>query len=144
MTSGTAAAGRGRRRHAPFALGAAALLLLAPLLTACTSETDRAEAREASFLTRGNVEKGRVAIRAYGCASCHTVPGVPGADALVGPPLTGFAERAYVAGVLQNSPENLVRWIRHPREVDSLTAMPDMGVGEQDARDIAAYLYTLH
>ncbi|HET7457605.1 MAG TPA: cytochrome c [Gemmatimonadaceae bacterium] len=145
MTSGTAAAGRGRRRHAPFALGAAALLLLAPLLlAACTSETDRAEAREASFLTRGNVEKGRVAIRAYGCASCHTVPGVPGADALVGPPLTGFAERAYVAGVLQNSPENLVRWIRHPREVDSLTAMPDMGVGEQDARDIAAYLYTLH
>lgn len=111
---------------------------------ACTSETSDANAREAAYLTRGDPERGRAAIRNYGCASCHSVPGVPGADALVGPPLTGFAERAYVAGVLPNTPDNLVRWIRHPREVDSLTAMPDVGVGERDARDIAAYLYTLH
>ncbi|HWJ22474.1 MAG TPA: cytochrome c oxidase assembly protein [Gemmatimonadaceae bacterium] len=126
------------------ALAAAPLLVLVLMLAGCTSETRRAEAREAAYLTGGDPERGRVAIRTYGCATCHTVPGVPGADALVGPPLTGFAERAYVAGVLPNSPANVVRWIRHPREVDSLTAMPDMGVGERDARDLAAYLYTLH
>jgi cytochrome c len=121
------------------------LLPLLPLLaSACTSETRQADAREAAYLTHGDPERGRLAIRAYGCATCHTVPGVPGADALVGPPLTSFAERSYVAGVLTNTPDNLVRWIRHPRQVDSLTAMPDMGVGERDARDIAAYLYTLH
>jgi cytochrome c2 len=127
-----------------LALGAVLAALVAASLSACTDETRHAEAREAAYLTSGNPERGRDIMRTYGCASCHTIPGVPGADALVGPPLTGFAERAYVAGVLPNSPDNLVRWIRHPRQVDSLTAMPDMGVGERDARDIAAYLYTLH
>ena len=141
--------GRTTRRttRTPTAIAlAAAALTLAPLLllAGCTSETRQAEAREAAYLTGGDPERGRALMRPYGCASCHTIPGVPGADAMVGPPLTGFAERAYVAGVLPNSPANLVRWIRHPRQVDSLTVMPDMGVGERDARDIAAYLYTLH
>lgn len=142
MTRRTLCTRRDDARRGAVAL-ASALLLLPALLAGCTSETRQAEAREAAYLTGGDPERGRLAIRAYGCATCHTVPGVPGADALVGPPLTGFAGRAYVAGVLPNSPDNLVRWIQHPRQVDSLTAMPDMGVGARDARDIAAYLYTL-
>jgi hypothetical protein len=60
----------------------------------------------------------------------------------VGPPLGGIGARAYVAGVLTNTPENLARWIASPREVDSLTAMPDVGVRPAEARDIAAWLYT--
>jgi len=148
-TTITTTARRARRgTPPPLALGAAvtavAALVSVLSLAGCTSETRRAEAREAAYLTGGDPERGRAIVRTYGCASCHTMPGVPGADALVGPPLTGFAERAYVAGVLPNTPANVVRWIRHPRQVDSLTAMPDMGVGDRDARDIAAYLYTLH
>ncbi|HEX5831108.1 MAG TPA: c-type cytochrome [Gemmatimonadaceae bacterium] len=85
---------------------------------------------------------GAVAIRAYGCGSCHTIPGIPGADALVGPPLQGLVRRAYVGGVLPNTPDNLVRWIRHPRQVSPRTAMPELGVTDADARDIAAYLYS--
>jgi cytochrome c1 len=62
---------------------------------------------------------------------------------LAGPPLTGIGSRIYVAGVLQNTPENLIRWIRHPKEVDEKTVMPDLGLSQEDATDIAAYLYTL-
>ena len=66
-----------------------------------------------------------------------------GANALVGPPLTSFSRRSYIAGHLSNNPDLLIRWIRHPHGFKQETAMPEMGVGEQDARDIAAYLYTL-
>ena len=49
----------------------------------------------------------------------------------------------YVAGVTENKPDNLISWIRDPQMVDSATAMPKTGVTERQARDIAAYLYTL-
>ena len=120
---------------------AAALPLLAVLLGGC-GRGGSLSGREAAMLTGGDPERGRTAIRAYGCGACHTVGGVPGADGLVGPPLDGLGDRAYVAGVLTNTPDNLVRWIESPKAVDSLTAMPDVGVATQDARDIAAYLYT--
>jgi cytochrome c1 len=62
---------------------------------------------------------------------------------VVGPPLDGIGGRVYIAGVLENSPDNMIRWIRDPRGVDPMTAMPPTGATERDARDIAAYLYTL-
>lgn len=80
------------------------------------------------------------AIDTYGCGSCHTIPGIRGADGLVGPPLTRFHERPYIAGQLPNTPENLVHWIMSPQEVAPGTAMPDLEVVEEDARAIATYL----
>jgi cytochrome c len=91
----------------------------------------------------GDPERGRAGLRKYGCSSCHTIPGVLGADGLVGPPLTSMGARTYLAGALPNTPENLVRWIRHPQEIRPPNAMPDLHVTEEDGRDIAAYLYTL-
>lgn len=91
----------------------------------------------------GDPEAGPEAVRKYGCGACHVVPGVQGAEGRAAPPLSDFAERAFVAGILSNTPENLVEWIRFPTTVDPRTAMPDLGVSEGDARDIAAYLYTL-
>lgn len=82
-------------------------------------------------------------VREYGCHACHVIPGVQGADNLVGPPLIRWGGRVYIAGHLPNTPENLVRWIMNPQEIRGSTAMPDMGVTEQDARHIAAYLFTL-
>ena len=110
-------------------------------IAACggAGETERAAAE----MTGGDPRRGRAKIREYGCASCHTIPGIAEADALVGPPLTKIASRTYIAGVLTNSPEHMIRWIRAPHGVDHLTAMPNLGIGEQDARDIASYLYTL-
>lgn len=94
-------------------------------------------------MTGGEPARGASAILHYGCGYCHTIPGIRDADGLVGPPLGGIARRVYVAGVLQNNPQNLIRWIRNPQAVDPLTAMPNLGVTEIDARHIAAYLYTL-
>ncbi len=122
-------------------LVAAGLMLLAllPALTSCGGEAERS----AHAATGGYPSRGREKIRKYGCASCHTIPGIPEADSLVGPPLTKIASRTYVAGVLTNTPDNMIRWIQNPPGVDPLTAMPNLGVTEEDARDIAAYLYTL-
>src|SRR5581483_413959 len=96
----------------------------------------------AAALTGGDADRGREKIQQYGCWICHTIPGIPGANATVGPPLNGIAGRFYVAG-RQNSPKNLVEWIQKPQSIRSPTPMPDMGVTDTDARDIAAYLYTL-
>jgi mono/diheme cytochrome c family protein len=92
----------------------------------------------------GDAVLGKRALGQYACNSCHTIPGVTGAAVHVGPPLAGFARRARIAGTLANSPDNLVLWLRETQRVKPMTAMPQLGVGEQDARDIAAYLGTLN
>jgi len=79
----------------------------------------------------------------YGCGSCHIIPGVSGAFGLAGPPLAGIGNRIYIAGVLQNTGPNMIRWIENPPGVDEHTVMPNLGVTHQDAVDIAGYLYTL-
>lgn len=79
----------------------------------------------------------------YGCNACHTIPGVANARGQVGPSLAQFGRRAYIAGSLRNEPDNLERWLRAPQSVLPGNAMPDTGVSGPDARDMAAYLYTL-
>jgi cytochrome c len=106
---------------------------------ACRSATHS----EAAQLTGGDPDRGVATIGRYGCAACHTIPGIRGASALVGPSLDRIASRAYLAGRIENTPANMVRWIQHPQKVEPGTVMPEMGVTEADARDIAAYLYTL-
>jgi cytochrome c len=91
----------------------------------------------------GDARRGESVIEAFGCGACHTIPGVDGASGMVGPPLTSWARRAYIAGTLPNAPENLIRWVVDPHAVEPGTAMPQLGVNEAQARDIAAYLYTL-
>jgi cytochrome c2 len=100
--------------------------------------------RSASILTGGgNAVAGHDAIRRYGCNACHSIPGVAGANGLIGPPLDGIGNRQYIAGELPNTPENMMKWIQHPHQVEPHTVMPEMNVSEPDSRDIAAYLYTL-
>jgi cytochrome c len=119
------------------------LALIAGMLTSCDSLTSRRV--HAAYVTTagGDARAGRGAIRKYGCYACHTIDGVSGARGLVGPPLDNVVSREFIAGELPNTPQNLMRWIQHPRQVEPHTAMPEMGVTEQDSRDIAAYLYTL-
>ena len=121
--------------------GSVGVILLAATAGGCEMNRESAD-ETAARLTGGDPARGPAAFRAYGCQTCHTIGGVPGANAVVGPPLDGLAARAYIAGVLPNSGENLVRWIRDPQGVDEKTAMPNVGVTERDARDIAAYIYT--
>jgi cytochrome c len=98
---------------------------------------------QAVRLTGGDPDRGEAAIVRYGCGTCHQIPGIPAARGRVGPPLTGVGGRVYLAGELGNTPANMKLWIQHPQQVEPGTAMPDMGVTDRDARDIAAYLYTL-
>jgi cytochrome c2 len=119
-----------------------ALALFAAVM-AC-NHIDSHRARAAYITTGGgNARAGRDAIRKYGCYACHTIDGVSGAHGLVGPPLDGIGTREYIAGELPNTAANLMRWIQHPHAVEPHTVMPEMGVTDQDSRDIAAYLYTL-
>ena len=103
----------------------------------------RLSALEGDLSDGGDPAAGVAAMSRYGCGSCHLIPGVPGADALVGPPLTSWSHRSFIAGHLPNTPENLVHWIVMPQSVDPGNAMPNLGVTDGEARDIAAYLYTL-
>jgi cytochrome c len=91
--------------------------------------------------TGGNAKAGEAAIAKFGCGSCHVIPGVELARGMVGPPLSDFAARAYIAGRVTNTAPNLEAWIRLPDSVEPGTVMPTLGVSEQEARDIAAYLY---
>jgi cytochrome c2 len=91
----------------------------------------------------GDAENGRLLLRQFGCGACHRIAGVADAQGNVGPPLDGVARRVYLGGVLPNSPGNMARWIREPKAFDPQTAMPELGVSEQHARDMVAYLHTL-
>ncbi len=119
------------------------LLLALAALPACNVRApEREREQEAARMTGGDPGRGRAAIGRYGCATCHTIPGLPG-DANVGPPLDRVGSRVYVAGVLVNTPANLARWIKDPPGVDAKTAMPNLGVADDDVKDISSYLYTL-
>ena len=114
-------------------------LLAIACLTAC--KPSGASERWASEATGGNPEHGKKAIGKYGCAACHTIDGIS-SEAMVGPPLTRMASRSYLAGSMQNNAANLIHFIQHPRAVHNDTAMPEIGLTDEEARDIAAYLYT--
>lgn len=120
---------------------AATVVVAAALAAAACSNAPSAPPQA---VTGGDKARGLAAIDAHGCASCHAIPGVRRAEtSWVGPPLTKYGRRSYVAGVLINNEENLVRWIMDPKDVDPDTAMPDLDVTELEARDIVAYLYSL-
>ena len=82
----------------------------------------------------------RTAIAAHGCTTCHAVPGVAGFGGRTGPPLADMARQAYVAGVVAMSPATLAAFIRDPQSVDPRSAMPDLGVGAEEAEAIARFL----
>jgi cytochrome c len=91
----------------------------------------------------GSVASGHTLISEYGCGACHIIPGLPDAKGEVGPSLTEFASRSYIAGRVPNTTDVLIQWLENPQAVDPQTAMPNLGLSSQEARHIAAYLYAL-
>jgi len=120
-------------------VSAAILMAAALLCLACNSASDQ----KAAALTGGDPHAGIAAVSHYGCGSCHSIPRVSGANGQVGPSLASIGNRRYIAGELPNTPENMIRWIQHPQAVNEKTAMPELGVTEQDARNITALLTSL-
>ena len=122
------------------------LRLAGPLLALSAAACTRAgvSAEQAASLTRGGrAERGKVWIQEYGCGGCHEIPGIRGARGRVGPPLGDVTTRLFIAGATPNQPSNLIAWLQDPPAVDSSTAMPNVGLSRAQARDVAAYLYTL-
>ena len=97
----------------------------------------------AAPVTFGNSRHGAQLIARSGCGTCHEIPGISGADGHVGPPLDHMAERTMIAGFLPNTPDNMRAWIKDPQAIGPGNAMPNMELKDDEAKDIAAYLYTL-
>jgi cytochrome c2 len=123
-----------------FGLGVAAALTSIFVVPAIDMRQARINAEQ---MTGGNADRGRAAIDRFGCGACHIITGIAGADGQVGPSLSDIASRTEIAGHLPNQPSSMIRWLRYPQAVAPGNGMPDQGIGEGDARDIAAYLYTL-
>lgn len=104
---------------------------------------DAAEPPAHQRILGGDPERGRAAVASIGCGACHRIPRVAGARGTVGPPLTAFGERALIGGVLPNRPDILVRWVRDAPALAPDTGMPNLPLSEAEARDVAAFLYTL-
>lgn len=127
-------------RRSLVMLAAGCLLGGCGLLIGCTGgqETGGYRPRMA-----GDPAAGKALLQSYGCGSCHVIPGIRTARGLVGPPLLYYSRRTMIAGELPNTPDNLVRWIENPPAIEPGTAMPNLGVPDEKAKDMAAYLYTL-
>ncbi len=117
----------------------ALVVAVALLLSSCSGEVNGVP--EPFHAPGATVARGRRLIAQYGCGSCHSIPGVTGANSMAGPPLNCFYQRSYIAGRLPNTRDNLIHWITNPQQIDPGNAMPNLGVKEDEAGDIAAYLY---
>jgi cytochrome c len=95
----------------------------------------------ARVLTSGDPIRAPSIMTRYGCAGCHTIPDVPGADGKVGGSLAGLRQRVFIAGVVPNTADNLINWIVRPQAFSPRTAMPATGISQSEARDVAAWLY---
>ncbi len=124
----------------PLLFASLSLLFASFVVAGCTGGSS---VRSYGIAIQGNPQHGKELIQAYGCGACHIIPGIRNARGLVGPPLMLFAERTMVAGEVPNTPENLVKWVENPPSIEPNTAMPDLGLSQAQAQDIAAYLYTL-
>jgi len=119
------------------------LIPLSLLAASACSGGDPELAMVVNASSGGDPQRGRAVIAQFGCGSCHLIPGVAGAQSLVGPPLISYSRRSYVAGELPNTADNLAEFIRAPQSVHPHTAMPAVGLSSVQARDVVAYLYTL-
>ena len=121
----------------PVARRASAMLLCAMLASACSSQ------EKPSRVEGGDPERGRLLTQQYQCAACHFIPEVQGTNGDAGPSLQYMGRLSYIAGSIPNQPENMIRFLRNPPAVKPGTLMPALGISEEEARHMAAFMYTL-
>lgn len=125
--------------HSLYAFRLAFAALCAFGLAAC----DKVDTQQAVMVSGGNAAQGKKLLVQYQCGSCHVIPGIAGARGTAGPSLDKFGRRSYINGGFPNHPDVLIAWIIDPPAMKKDTLMPNVGVTGNDARQIAAYLFTL-
>ena len=111
----------------------------AALLTAACGD----EAVPPRTIAGADPAQGLSVVRRAGCAACHVIPGVDWPEGRAGPSLKGFGSSPLIAGRLPNQPDILTAWLIDPPALAPGTAMPPSPISEKEARDVAAFLYTL-
>ena len=91
----------------------------------------------------GDARHGKQLIEQYGCNTCHIIPGIDGPNGMVGPSLEHVVSRQIIASSIPNTPQNMMAYIQNPQAANPQNVMPNLGIKPEEARDIAAYLYTL-
>jgi cytochrome c2 len=121
------------------------LALLAACLSLASCDLSGTASYKNKVVTNGNPARGRALIASgvHGCTTCHTIPGMRGVQGVVGPRLDGLGRRGFIAGQLPNVPGVLVAFLANPPALVPNTGMPNVGLTSEEARHIAAYLYTL-
>ncbi|MFW6089312.1 MAG: cytochrome c oxidase subunit II [Gemmatimonadota bacterium] len=89
------------------------------------------------------IEEGQELLMTKGCIACHRIQGTPAAGVL-GPDLSHVGSRRTIAaGILENTEENMIRWLRDPGEVKPGALMPTLQLSDEELRTLAAYLRSL-
>lgn len=96
-----------------------------------------------SHASSGDPALGQELYERYGCSGCHVAHRLSVRRGEVGPTLYDFPNRVMIAGRLGNNEANLIRWITNPQAVAPGSGMPNLNVNPEEARHIAAYIYTL-
>ena len=98
---------------------------------------------QAAAAPEGEAAKGLALFQQLSCTSCHAVKGTP-ATAQVAPDLTHLASRRQLgAGIMDNTPENLHRWLMDPQKVKPGVLMPSFNLTDEQANELVAYFETL-
>ena len=118
-------------------LSTGAIFLCAALTSGC------AEEEPTSRVVGGDPERGRLLVQQYQCAACHFIPEVQGAGGDAGPSLQYLGRLSYIAGSIPNQPENMIRFLQNPPAGKPGTRMPALGISDDEARHMAAFMYTL-
>lgn len=118
--------------------GRSTLLAAALLLAACGDST--APARTIAGADPG---RGLAVVQRVGCAACHEISGIDWPQGAAGPSLKGFGASPMIAGRFPNQPDVLIAWLIDAPSLAPETGMPPMPLTEAEARDVAAWLYTL-
>lgn len=125
------------RASLPTRLTTGALLCAAVLASGCAKE------EPASRVVGGDPERGRLLVQQYQCAACHFIPEVQGPNGDAGPSLQYMGRLSYIAGSIPNQPENMIRFLQNPPAVKPGTLMPALGITDDEARHMAAFMYSL-
>jgi cytochrome c1 len=125
-------------------LPVAAVVVVSCVVGGCAQSAPSGD-HDGKTVVGGDSARGAAILRtgAHGCAACHDIPGVRFPRGVAGPPLDRMVDRAFIAGQLPNTPDVLVAFLQDPPSLVPRTGMPDVRMSLQDARDVAAYLYSV-